>query len=262
MFTHYIADDIYHLKYALGKPSALGREFHNYHEFVLFLGGKAQFISKNIQLTLTPGSLVVIPRQQYHQFIVTEESTYHRLILGFKETPPLAGLTWQVMDEVRIIPHPDERTRSVFAGLADTVQSHLPEAEQLLLLPAAVTQLLIEQKLQATHPIREQMTLSAATRQALEYIDTHFAEELSLQGLAKALNVSVSSLSHHFKSELNISLYNYVVKKRLSVARGFIEQGLPLHQAAAEAGFKDYTGFFRVYKKYYGEPPSATFHKE
>ncbi len=261
MFTHYINDETHHLKYALGKPSARGREFHNYDEFVLFLDGKAQFISKNIQLTLTPGSLVLIPRQQYHRFIVTEESTYRRCILGFKETPALAKLTRGVMEEIRVIPHPGERILSVFAGLMEVVQSPLSTEEKQLLLPAAVTQLLIEQKLQAAHPIREQMTLSPTTRRAVEYIDSHFAEELDLQRLAGVLNVSVSSLSHHFKAELNISVYHYIVKKRLSVARGYMEKGLPLGEASARGGFVDYTAFFRLYKKYYGEPPSATLHK-
>jgi len=41
-FEHYIESDSFHLKYAKGSPSVKGQEFHVYHEFVLFLDGKAQ----------------------------------------------------------------------------------------------------------------------------------------------------------------------------------------------------------------------------
>ena len=48
-FEHYISSDSFHLKYAKGEPSVKGQEFHDYHEFVLFLDGRSRLISKNIQ---------------------------------------------------------------------------------------------------------------------------------------------------------------------------------------------------------------------
>jgi AraC-like DNA-binding protein len=254
-FSYYVEDASYHLKYAKGKPSALGREFHNYDEMVLFLNGSAQFLSKSIQLALTPGTLVLIPREQFHQFVVTQEERYTRCILGFRSTPGLKPLVDQVMGQITVIPHPSERTLQLFYQLMDSAQKGLPEQELLWMLPAALTMLMIEQKLCDAAPIRERVAVSEVTLRAMEHIDGNLAHQLTLSAIAQALNVSVSTLSHRFKEDLNIPVYRYIVKKRLSVAGSYIEQGMPLNTVAALSGFTDYAGFFRLYKKYYGHAP-------
>lgn len=258
LFSYMVEDENFHFKYARGTPSLRGREFHSYHEMVLFLNGKAQLISRDIQLTLVPGTSVLIPREQFHQFVVTEEESYQRCILGFRETPALQQLMQNVMQEVTVIQHPPARMLSVFASLMEMTRSTLTEAEKRLMLPAAVTQLLAEQKMSRLNPIREPGSLSEITRSAVHYIDTHLTEKLELKGLAAHFNTSVSSLSHHFRQELNISIYHYIVKKRLSVARGYLERGFSVGDAALFSGFRDYAGFFRLYKKYYGTPPRGT----
>jgi len=257
LFEYYFEDDTCHFKYAQGKPSMLGREFHNYNELVLFLDGHSQLISEDIQLTLTPGTLVLIPREQFHQFIVTEAETYQRCILGFREIPELHSLIRQVMEEITVIPQPSNRILSVFQSLMEAAKWALPQEEMMLLIHAALTQLLIEHKLFSDPSIRKLVTVSAITRKALAYIDAHLSEPLELEHIADAQNVSVSTLSHHFKKELNIPIYRYIVKKRLAAARKHMERGLSAHTAASVSGFQDYTGFYKLYKKYYFEPPTG-----
>ena len=65
------------------------------------------------------------------------------------------------------------------------------------------------------------------------------------------LYVSPSTLSHKFSKELKISVYQYITKKRLSVAHKLIKQGESLKNAALSSGFNDYSCFYRLYKKYY-----------
>ena len=252
-FSYYIEDDSCHFKYARGKPSASGREFHSYDEMVLFLDGNVQFLSKNIQLTLTPGTLVLIPREQFHQFAVTQEQRYTRCILGFRQIPALQELMGQVMREITVIPHPTQQTLELFRQLMEAAEKGLPELQ--LMVPAVLTLLLTEQKQGNTPGIRELVTLSEVTHRTLDYIDSNLTKPLSLPGIAQALNVSASTLSHRFKEDLNIPVYHYIVKKRLSVAGSYIEQGMALHTAATMSGFTDYAGFFRLYKKYYGHAP-------
>lgn len=258
MFTHYMAAGNCHLKFARGKPAVSGREFHSYDEIVLFLEGNAQLISKNIQLRLTPGSIVVIPKEQFHQFVVTDNDSYMRCILGFGDVPQLQPLIRQVMTEVMVVPNPSEQVYTLFETLMQAVQKELPEAEQALLLQSTVAQLLFHQKFSEGESIRKYLTVSPVTQEALRYIDDHLSCELRLDTIAQVLGVSVSSLSHRFRKDLSISVYRYVSEKRLSAVRQYIEQGIPLGDAAERSGFKDYSGFFRLYKNYYGESPSAT----
>ena len=258
MFTHYITAGNCHLKYAQGRPAAEGREFHSYDEIVLFLGGNAQLISKDIQLRLTPGNIIFIPREQFHQFAVADHGSYRRWILGFGDVPQLQQLTRQVMTEVTVLPDPPQQMRGIFETLMQAAQGDLTREEQALLLRSAATQLLLGQKLSHSEAIRKYVTVSPLTREALGYIDSNLARELRLDTVAQALGVSVSTLSHRFRKDLSISVYRYISEKRLSAVRQYMEQGIPLGAAAERSGFKDYSGFFRLYKSYYGESPSAT----
>jgi len=259
MFAHYMTAGGCHMKYAQGKPAVNGQEFHSYDEIVLFLEGDAQLISKNIQIHLTPGSVVMIPREQFHQFVVTDPDSYTRCILGFGDIPQLQSLVRQVMTEVAVIPYPAEQVQCLFKTLMQAAQTDLPKPEQTLLLQSAAAQLLFSLKLSGGEPIRKYLTVSPVTQKALTYIDENLAKELQLDIISQAVGVSASSLSHRFRKDLSISVYRYISEKRLSAVRQYMEQGIPLGVAAERSGFKDYSGFFRLYKNYYGECPSATF---
>ena len=258
MFEYYISDGNCHLKYAQGKPAVVGREFHGYDEIVLFLDGDAQLVSENIQIKLTPGSIILIPREQFHQFVVTDHERYTRCILGFGEIAMLQPLIRKMMTEVMVLPEPTEQMYSVFRTLMQAAQSDLTEQECTLLIESSVVQLLMIQKLSAFQTIRKYVTVSQLTQEALHYIDSNLSQELKLSDIAERLGVSVSTLSHRFRDDLRISVYRYISEKRLSMVRQYMKQGIPLGIAAVRSGFKDYSGFFRMYKNRYGESPTAT----
>ena len=254
-FEHYIESDSFHLKYAKGSPSVKGQEFHVYHEFVLFLDGKAHLISKNIQKELKKGSLVIVPKASFHQFAVSG-SNYTRLILGFRETDEISELIENVMSEVKVIEKPDEALFSTLYALADVSSSDLAQNEKELFIRASLIHTLIYLKKYSKGSADLKNQLSPTVQKALSYIDGHYTESISAQSIASALHISVSQLFHKFKNELKISVYQYISKKRLANARLLIEAGETVSDAAISSGFSDYSVFFRMYKKYYGAPPS------
>ena len=108
LFQHFFRTEHYHLKYAKASPSLIGREFHDYHEILLFIEGNAQFISKNIQTRLTPGCVVFIPKEHFHQFVIDDPDAYVRCIIGFDDVPEHIELIRDVMSDIfpwRIRPH-------------------------------------------------------------------------------------------------------------------------------------------------------------
>jgi len=249
-FEYYIETNELHFKYAKGEPALKDREFHNYNEFVFFISGDSYFVSKNIQQKLTAESLVIIPKEHFHQFRVDYPETYIRCILAFRETSDIADITSEVMDTIKVISSLDLKIVALFKNIIEIVKSDLTDSEKVLHIRASLVQLLIYLKLNPFDAIRKNVSLSPVVSQALNIIDKEYTEKLTVDEIAKSLYISPSTLSHKFTDELNISVYQYITKKRLSSAYERIRQGESLTSAALNSGFGDYSCFYRLYKKY------------
>ena len=200
--------------------------------------------------------IVMIPKEQFHQFCVDTPDQYLRCILGFSADGELGCLVRSNMQQVTVLPQGVGNMWEVFDMLMQAAQTRLSEQDTELLLESAVVQLLMSRKLYAQSPIVESVHISRTTQQAMAYIDAHLAQPLQLEEIAQVCNVSVSALSHRFAVELKIPVYRYITEKRLSSVRQLTEKGLTLSEAAQHSGFSDYAGFYRLYRKKYGKKPS------
>ena len=69
--------------------------------------------------------------------------------------------------------------------------------------------------------------------------------------------MSPSQINRIFNKITGTSVYNYVLSKRLVYAQGMIMRGEGAGSACVACGFRDYSSFFRQYKKRFGTPPSS-----
>lgn len=91
---------------------------------------------------------------------------------------------------------------------------------------------------------------------AIEYLDEHFAEDVTLDVLAKHVFVSAYYLSHLFREEMNTTFSDYLAKKRVDESRKLLKAGMSVERAAERAGFRDSNYFTKIFKKYVGITPS------
>ncbi|MBQ8431993.1 MAG: helix-turn-helix transcriptional regulator [Clostridia bacterium] len=253
-FSKEIQADSILFRYAKGVSSRRGREFHPYHEIILFLGEQARLYSESGHTDVLPNTLIVIPKETYHQLnILGAPQSYHRCVLHFPDLPALAELIAGSMTSLFVTPVGEE-VAFLFQKLIRTLEGDASEATRAVLLQAALPLLLSEIRREGDsfrprlHPIVEE---------SLSYIGSHLTEALTVDRLARRLNVSASLLSHTFKQEMNISIYQYILKKRLTMAFQRIGAGAPAVTVATECGFSDYSNFYRQYKKAFGISPSA-----
>jgi len=115
-----------------------------------------------------------------------------------------------------------------------------------------------------TYGISKQLSLprsSAAPVRELnipiEYIQQNYSESISIEKLAEASHVSVSTLERRFKKHLSKTPLQYLVEIRLENARVMIfETEKNLANIAQESGFVDNSHFTRTYKKHFHISPS------
>ncbi len=94
-------------------------------------------------------------------------------------------------------------------------------------------------------------------KKATEIIKVNFASDISIEKLAKQLNVSQSYLNSRFKSELGMSVGNYIREVRISKAKHLLQTSeLPIHDISLKVGFPDAFYFSRVFKAVENITPS------
>ena len=98
---------------------------------------------------------------------------------------------------------------------------------------------------------------SGIVESALEVIDQNYEDEnLSLNAVAKAINVSTNYLSAVFSQKMGKSFVEYVTQKRMTRAKQLLRQsGKRTGEIAAEVGYKDPRYFSFVFKKTQGVTP-------
>ncbi len=95
-------------------------------------------------------------------------------------------------------------------------------------------------------------------KKAMDFIEMHCGEPLTVEQVAQAIYLSPSRLSHIIKDELGMTLIDYLSKKRIDKAKALlINEDVPIAQIAQEVGFSDQSYFTKVFKKIAGCTPRA-----
>ena len=90
--------------------------------------------------------------------------------------------------------------------------------------------------------------------QALEYIHTHYAEEITLEALANKAYCTKNHLVRLFKKEIGITPYQYIKNYRMGIATDLLSRGYTVKETARKVGYGDgYTfssAFYKTFKVY------------
>jgi AraC-like DNA-binding protein len=90
----------------------------------------------------------------------------------------------------------------------------------------------------------------------INYIENHYADNLSLSALATRFSLSQSYIARIFRKELYCKPSEYVNKIRISVAKTLLAQtNLSVSEIAEKVGFLDVYYFSKVFKKIIGTSP-------
>ena len=90
-----------------------------------------------------------------------------------------------------------------------------------------------------------------------EYIDSHYHEDITLDGLAQHFSINKYYLQKIFKQHIGLSPNEYLTRSRLAVAKQLLRTtGDPMIRIAEEVGYTA-SYFDNVFKKYEGITPRA-----
>jgi AraC-like DNA-binding protein len=103
---------------------------------------------------------------------------------------------------------------------------------------------------------------SDLARKIKEKIDSRFQDDLSLQEIIDPVECSLSTLSHTFKKSFGLCPVQYRNQLRMHSAilkMSYEKYGVT--DSCYEAGFNDFSRFYRNMKRYFGASPSSFLRK-
>ena len=242
---------------------------HDYYEFYFFLEGDVSIQIEDTEYPVTYGDIMLIPPQVRHRPIIRSlAAPYRRFVFWISQeycchlletSPDYVYIMQYVQTSKNYLFHNDKITfnliQSKIIRLIDEMKSD--RFGHHTQIPLCVNDLVLhlnrtvyEQK----HPIEygEERSLY---QNLSSYIEEHLNEELSLEDLAGEFYVSKYHIAHIFKENTGLSIHQYIIKKRLAVCRDAILGNISISEAYLMYGFKDYSSFFRAFKKEYGMSP-------
>lgn len=91
----------------------------------------------------------------------------------------------------------------------------------------------------------------------LDYIVTHYREDLSLETVADQLQMSRSYLSTYFRDKTGMTFTDYLNALRMSKAKDLLssKEDIRIGEVAAEIGYRNVNSFIRMFKKICGVTP-------
>ncbi len=97
---------------------------------------------------------------------------------------------------------------------------------------------------------------SPLIRNIMQYIDSHYKENISLKSLGDHFHVSANYISRLFKQEVNRGLFDYINEIRIEKAKELLKDyRYKIYEVAELVGFNSQVHFAIVFHKYVGMAP-------
>ncbi|BAS55690.1 AraC family transcriptional regulator [Leptolyngbya boryana CZ1] len=94
-------------------------------------------------------------------------------------------------------------------------------------------------------------------RQAIEYIEAHLGEDISLSDIATELGISQYYFCHLFKRSTGISPHQFLIRQRVERAKRLLKQSeRTITSVALECGFANQSHFARCFRQCIGVNPN------
>ena len=99
-------------------------------------------------------------------------------------------------------------------------------------------------------------------KKAIDYIDSHLNEELTLEKISAVAELSPNYFSNIFREQTGVKLWDYIGEKRIILATQLLIEypNDSIISIALKCGFNNCPNFNRAFKKYTGQTPKNTKH--
>lgn len=245
---------------------------HDFYEIYYLVSGDVTYVIEGRLCRIMPGDLLLVSPRELHQVsIVADMAPYERYVLWIGQNtirklstertdleqglnPTRPGYT----NLLRLTPEQQIVVRNLMETIFQESESQSFGSD--LMRENLTANLLVQiNRLAQEHADEPEVFVhsSKMVSEVVDYVNRHYREKLTLDGLAEHFYVSKYHLSHEFQKHMGTGIYRYIQKKRLQIARHLLTKGETPTAVSGLCGFGDYAGFYRAFTAEYGVSPKG-----
>lgn len=262
------------VSFAYQMEEYLGMAFHShpYYEIYYFHSGRCNYVIGSQVYSLVPGDLILMHGLTLHTPNPDMETPYIRsifhlhpqLLYRFFHPSFLDPLLRPFEEQQNIRIQTGARKAEVelaLARLASLYHVSVPSDQGRFLLHFADFLYLIHE-LCHTHgsdPILNYSGKERYVQQVIQYIETHYSRDITMEHIEKELHVSRHYVSRIFKEWTGWTVFQYLYRRRVNQAKIMLllDNNLSVSHVSEYVGFKHHSHFSRIFKQLEGCTPES-----
>jgi len=236
---------------------------HSEYEILIFLKGDAEFIVEGNIYELNPMDIIITRPDEMHYILLTTKQTYERIVFhidaSFFEKEEYKKYLEIFLNRKSGEGNLIKKDTAKNAEIYDTVlrlEKYIKETDKdnSLVIRCVMTELLHQLN---SVKFSDGKVQNQTVKNVITYINDHLGDELSLDLLASEFYISKHHLCRSFKMCTGFTVNRYITYRRIMLTKELYRKGKSLSEASSEAGFTDYSNFYRAYVKETGYSPTA-----
>lgn len=241
----------------IGSNEKFTMHTHTTAELFCFISGEAVYHVEGSTYELKSGDILLMRPSEAHYIEVNSSIEYERMHLNFNtdifssidiENTLMSPYFEREAGKRNLYRAEDFKDKTYFSYLQNILC-----AESRLTVLAYLLLLLQELGVVFRQEIR---TVPDTTEyKIIKYVNNNLEKNLSLQELSERFFISRSQLCRLFRKSTGTTIGKYVTVKRLITAKQQIEEGKKPTAVYLSCGYKEYSSFYRAYRKYFGHSP-------
>ncbi|WP_299017506.1 AraC family transcriptional regulator [uncultured Photobacterium sp.] len=236
-------------------PELMDHHNHGYNQVVIGLSGQTEFDIEGCGNLVGPGQGCLVTADSEHAFSGIGKNEILVLNVPVDQVQPSYSLERkeQLFDQSSYF-HLDNQAQNLIQALTAEMAAHPDD----LLLSKACTDTLMCVLQRHFKPLNgERQALRLNMDIIDQYIIQHLTRKISVTQLAGLVFLGESQFHYLFKEQTGVTPHQYVLKKRLEMAKQLIGNSqLSLAQVAQSAGFASQSSFTQAFSRFYGMPPA------
>ena len=257
--------------------------WHDVLELEMFIGGEGTLQVNDRIYEIKPGLVNFVNYRDFHEIILKKPVTlYH---LHFENIAVDSGLLGRLLNDEQFVcqltPSDTEAMEHLFEEMISG--QSVPADRRRLYMTSLLTALIIRFiGCFETSPLKGHVIDTAGTgiaayggmtsertarngrgekrflqiQSAVDYINSHFTEKLTMAGAARLFYMQEQYFSAKFHEITGVTFTEYLRNLRLEYADGLLRHSdHTVKQIAAESGYGSYSSFMRDFSRYFGSTP-------